>query len=346
MTAAVGGEGDPPALRPPVREQAHGDVHDLLRRGHQLDAGTNAGSADRSEVTRERTGVRAGRARAHLGGAAGQEHDRRTCLDCGLAGARELTAVAEVLEVDSDQPGGLVRGERLDQLGRLHVRLVPQRNEAREAEPELGPDHADLEREVAALRDETDRPGLQLLRAELELGAGVVDTEAIGPDQDSAGAADSLDDRTLARRPLVAHLAEAGADQDDAFRAGVERSVDCLLHPGGGDGDDDELRCLGELGQRRVRLAAEDLAALAVDEEDRTTSLALDRAAGEPEAPLAGDRRRAEHCDRPGVEEGREVAAHRRRFREMIRRWMSDVPSSISSSLASRIHFSTGYSRE
>ena len=28
----------------------------------------------------------------------------------------------------------------------------------------------------------------------------------------------------------------------------------------------------------------------------------------------------------------------------MIRRWMSDVPSSISSSLASRIHFSTGYS--
>ncbi len=30
----------------------------------------------------------------------------------------------------------------------------------------------------------------------------------------------------------------------------------------------------------------------------------------------------------------------------MIRRWMSEVPSSISSSLASRIHFSTGYSRE
>jgi hypothetical protein len=32
--------------------------------------------------------------------------------------------------------------------------------------------------------------------------------------------------------------------------------------------------------------------------------------------------------------------------REMISRWMSEVPSSISSSLASRIHFSTGYSRE
>ena len=34
------------------------------------------------------------------------------------------------------------------------------------------------------------------------------------------------------------------------------------------------------------------------------------------------------------------------RLRAMMRRWMSDVPSSISSSFASRIHFSTGYSRE
>ena len=32
--------------------------------------------------------------------------------------------------------------------------------------------------------------------------------------------------------------------------------------------------------------------------------------------------------------------------REITSRWMSEVPSSISSSLASRIHFSTGYSRE
>lgn len=32
--------------------------------------------------------------------------------------------------------------------------------------------------------------------------------------------------------------------------------------------------------------------------------------------------------------------------RAMISRWMSEVPSSISSSFASLIHFSTGYSRE
>src|ERR671923_356779 len=40
------------------------------------------------------------------------------------------------------------------------------------------------------------------------------------------------------------------------------------------------------------------------------------------------------------------VAGHRSSSRAMISRWMSEVPSSISSSLASRIHFSTGYSRE
>ena len=39
-------------------------------------------------------------------------------------------------------------------------------------------------------------------------------------------------------------------------------------------------------------------------------------------------------------------APTRARSRAMISRWMSDVPSQISSSFASRNHFSTGYSRE
>jgi hypothetical protein len=44
---------------------------------------------------------------------------------------------------------------------------------------------------------------------------------------------------------------------------------------------------------------------------------------------------------------GRAVsAAQRSSPRAITIRWMSEVPSSISSSLASRIHFSTGYSRE
>ena len=53
--------------------------------------------------------------------------------------------------------------------------------------------------------------------------------------------------------------------------------------------------------------------------------------------------RRAAHRPLPGL---RARPAHLSSPREMTRRWMSEVPSSISSSFASRIHFSTGYSRE
>jgi len=42
----------------------------------------------------------------------------------------------------------------------------------------------------------------------------------------------------------------------------------------------------------------------------------------------------------------RAAAQPRSTPREITSRWMSEVPSSISSSFASRIHFSTGYSRE
>ena len=256
VPAAVGRERDAPSRRPPVREEAHGHVHDLLRRGDELDARAQAGRADRLEVAGQCARVGARRAGARLGGAAGQENDRRPRLDGGLPGAGELAPVAEVLEVDGDQPRGLVRGERLDQLGRLDVRLVPERDEAREAEPELGAHHADLEREVSALRDEADRAGLELLRAKLEPRAGVVDAEAIRPDEDGAGGAHALDDGALAGRSLLPHLAEPGADEDDAPRAGGERGVDRLLGARGRDGDDDELGRLRKLSEGRVGLPA------------------------------------------------------------------------------------------
>ena len=346
MAAPVRRQGDAPPLRPTVREQAHGDVHDLLRRGDELDPGTQAGGPDRSQVAGQRARVRLRGPRARLGRSAGEEHDRRPRLDGRLAGAGELAPVAKVFEIDGDELRRLVLGERLDQLRSLNVRLVAERDEAREPEPELGADHADLECEVAALGDEPDRAGFEVFRAELELRAGVVDAEAVRPDEDGPGGAHPLHDRALAGRSLLAHLAEPCADEDDALGARVKRVADRLLDARRRNRDDDELRRLGQLLDRRVRVTAEDLAALAVDEEHGAPVLALDRAAREPEAPLPGDARGTDDGDRARVEESREVALHFSRFREMIRRWMSDVPSSISSSLASRIHFSTGYSRE
>ena len=106
---------------------------------------------------------------ARLRRAPGKENDRRPRLD-GASPRGRTPSVAEVLEVHGDNSRGLVRGERLDELGRLNVGLVPERDEAGETEPELGAHHADLKREVSALRDEADRAGLELLRAKLEPG--------------------------------------------------------------------------------------------------------------------------------------------------------------------------------
>jgi len=87
----------------------------------------------------------------------------------------------------------------------------------------------------------------------------------------------------------------------------------------------------GDIHARRLtparRTAAHDVAALAVPP-SRT---------GPPSMPpFAGARANGRAAPR----------TYRSSPREMTSRWMSDVPSSISSSFASRIHFSTGYSRE
>ncbi len=97
--------------------------------------------------------------------------------------------------------------------------------------------------------------------------------------------------------------------------------------------------------------SAEQLAAAWVDEVDRPTVGPLDRRLGEPVPPRLRVGRGSCDGDRARREERREVAplAHaptRARSRAMISRWISDVPSQISSSFASRNHFSTGYSRE
>ena len=155
VAAAVRRERDPAPLRPPVREEAHGDVDDLLRRGDELDPGTQAGRPDRGEVAGERARVGAGGAwrsprwrrrragrpasprrrppspRGRTRARPGSPPGRRRSASCRSCSASDSTSSAAWTSA-----------------------WFPERDEAREAEPELGADHADLEREVAALRDE------------------------------------------------------------------------------------------------------------------------------------------------------------------------------------------------
>ena len=169
---------------------------------------------------------------------------RTTCLPARerrLPGPRERPAVAEVLAVDADHAGVLVGRERLDELRGLDVGLVPERGEARDADAVLRAEQAQLEGEVAALGDDPERAGRELVHAEVERRRCVVDAEAVRPEHHRSGAAHLLDDAALELLAAVVDLAEAGRDRDDPARAGSECVVDAGLERRGRHRDHDEL---------------------------------------------------------------------------------------------------------
>ena len=178
--------------------------------------------------------------------ARGQEHDRLAGRD---GGPHEGATVAEVLAVDGDHARRLVVRELGDELGRLQIGLVAERDEPGKTEADLAGEQRELEREVPALRDEPDRAAGERVRRELELRSGVEDTEAIRSEQDRARAAHPLDDGVLTRAAGLAALPEAGRDRDDRAGAGVERCADRFLERRRRHRDGDELLRLGQLCQ-------------------------------------------------------------------------------------------------
>ncbi len=242
--AAVGDDGDARPGRTAAGEQDVRHLDEILRRRHADDPGRPARGVDRARVADERARVRARGADARRARAACQQEDRLARLCRRVGGARERPAVSEVLAVDADDPRLGVSGEGAQQVGGLEVGLVADRRKARDAEPEIRREQGDLEREVAALRDQPDRPRGEVLGAEVELRAPVVDAHAVGAEQDGAGGTHALRHRALALAALVARLAEARRDRDDRARAGGERGVDRLLEGRRRHGEDDELRRL------------------------------------------------------------------------------------------------------
>ena len=212
--------------------------------------------------------------------------------DDGLArhtrGLGKRAPVAEVLAVDGDDARCLVPRERRYDLGDIEIRLIADGDEPRIAEPHVREQEPDLERDVAALRNEPDRPCRQRVRCELELRRRVEDAEAVGPDQHRAGGAHALDDRALARGAVGSELAEPCRDGDQHTRAGRKRLLDRLLEAGGRDAQNDELRRLRQVADRVVHRQAEQLTAATPDEEDATAMCSLYRVAREPVTPFSG----------------------------------------------------------
>jgi hypothetical protein len=286
------------------------------------------------------------RPRACLAHPAGEQDHRLVGVGQPRCGGDEGTPVGEVLEVDGDRTRALVARELVQEVRRHQIGLIPERRKAGKAETGGNGESGELQREISALRHEGHRARRQRAPAEVELLVRVEDTEAVGAEQDRAGRSHALRRGRLDPPSVRVVLAETGRDPHDRPRTGFERVVDRLLEPGRRNADRCELRRLRDVGDRRERRLAEDLAARAIHEKHRSPVTASKRASRDRVPPLRRVGRRADDGHRPRGEQRPQIAIHASRRREMIRRWMSDVPSSISSSFASRIHFSTGYSRE
>ena len=298
-----------PAPRGPVRCEAREDtVDELLGRRHPQDSRCPARSVDSSRVARERTGVRGGRPRSRLAAAGSEQDDLLACFPGRLSGASERSPVAEVLAVDGDHPGVRVGREGRDELGGFEVGLIPERRDPRDPDPVLAAQEAQLQDEVAALGDDAQRAGREIVHAEIEGGGCVVEAERVGAEHHHARPANLLDDAALELPAVLVDLAEPGRDRDDPSRAGGQRGVDGLLERGGGDRDDHELGRPWQLVERGVRRLPEDLSALTVDEPDVAPVGTLENPGADPLAPLGRVIRRAEDGDRAGIEERPQVA--------------------------------------
>jgi hypothetical protein len=285
-------------------------VDELAWRRDSYDPGRAARRVDDREVGDERARMRPRGPDAGLASSAAQQHDR---LAGGRCGTSKSASVSEVLDVERDQPRGVMAGEALDQLSRFEIRLVPKRRKAREAEPFTLGEQRELERQVAALGDQADlTEGKVDPRRQVELLVAVEDAEAVGAEQDGSGLPHALAERALRRLP------QAGADADDRPGAGGERVVDGLLEGGRGDAGDHELRRVGQVAERPVGRTAEDLAAVPVDEADGTAVAALQRAARQQSAPFSRVARGADDRDRPGSKEGIEAPAPRLARMELL----------------------------
>ena len=198
--------------------------------------------------------MRAGRAESDLARPACEQHHRLAGLGRRTS---EPATVAEVLEIDADHPRGLVPRELLDELCRFEIGLIADRDETGDAQAELLAEQRDLDRQVAALRNQAEIARDEVARGEVELGLAVVQTHAVRSDQNCSRRANALDDGLLPAAALPGALPEPGRDRDDRPRARGERALHGLFERARGDREHHQLGRLGQLLEGAVRLLPE-----------------------------------------------------------------------------------------
>ena len=201
--------------------------------------------------------------------------------------------------------------------------------------------------EPARLRDERERTGHLAVvepRGVERLVPGP-HAHAVRAEQHGARLAHAAADALLDRAPLLPRLREPDRDADERPHAAGQAVLDDLLEGVGRHHQHRQVDRLVEVAQRRHGRQSLHRRGARVDQHDAAPVGAAQHAAGDAEPPLGRVVGGPDDRDRARVQQRREVF-HLNSERPMIRRWMSDVPSYSSSSLAARSQRSTGYSRE
>ncbi len=252
--------------------------------------------------------MRGGGARACLAASRGEQDDLLARRDSRRSGPGKGTPVPEVLDVDADHTRVAVRGERLHELRRLDVGLVPEGGEPRDTDAVVGREEAQLEGEVAALGDDPELPRGELVRAEVEVRGGVVHAEAVGAEHDGPRLANALHDGGFPGPAGGVDLAEPRRDRHNRTCTDGEGCVDRLLERACRQRDDDELGSPRQLLERAVRRPAQDRPALTVDEPHVAPVGAFESPGGDPLTPLGGVVGSPKNGDRSRIEERSQIA--------------------------------------
>ena len=209
----------------------------------------------------------------------------------------ELARVAERLEVEQHEVGLGIVLPPLEQVVRGDVRLVPDRDEGREAEAAPSSARAARARGRPLCEEKPIAPGGSARGAKVAFSFGFDDgdAEAVRPEQPRAVRANEREQLAPAARALGAGLGEAGRDHAERAHALAQRLVGRLEHAAAGQADDREVDRVGDLGDRVVAAHAGDRLAAAVDRVGGAGEVGLEHVAEELAADRAAPARGADH---------------------------------------------------
>ena len=207
------------------------------------------------------------RARVRRGGSSSGSRATRLDHVDGLAQRHlarrgdERASVADRLHVDHDRLRVRVVAEVVDQITPVHVHHRADRHERRVAQTLLQRPVQHGAHQRAALADERDLALQRHLAGERRVQTRGRNhrAQAVGADDAHVVLASLLQARVLQSRALLAHLLEAGGDDDDAAHSGLAALRHRAQHALGGNADDRQIHLLGHVADALVRLDAEDL---------------------------------------------------------------------------------------